>query len=84
MHDSAGTTVVIGPAAGDLHARAVCDALLGVIGPVANTGTEVAHLSASALPPQVNDARILPGIDERQWDLEAAVLALGRPAAPSC
>ncbi|MGW4694900.1 hypothetical protein ACWEO1_21280 [Kitasatospora cineracea] len=84
VHDSAGTTVVIGPAADDLHARAACDAILGVIGPVAHTGTEVAHLSARALPPQVNDARVLPGIDERQWELEAAVLALGRPAAPCC
>ncbi|ROR42980.1 hypothetical protein [Kitasatospora cineracea] len=84
VHDSAGTMVVIGPTADDLHTRAACDTLLGVIGPIANTGTEVAHLSASALSPQVNDARILPGIDERQWELEAAVLALGRSAAPCC
>ncbi|QKW22260.1 hypothetical protein HUT16_27165 [Kitasatospora sp. NA04385] len=82
VHDSASTMVVIGPAADDLHTRAICDTLLGTIGPIANTGTEVAHLSASALPRQVNDARILPGIDERHWDLEAAVLVLGRTAAP--
>ncbi len=82
VHEANGTMVVIGPASGDPRARAVCDSILATVGPITSAGTEAAHLSISALPRRVNDTRVLPGIDERQWELETALLAASRPAAP--
>ncbi|MGX4733145.1 hypothetical protein [Kitasatospora griseola] len=70
------------PIGGDDHARAIHDSVLAVIGPIANVGTEVAHLSIGALPQRVNDVRVLAGADERGRELAATSLSHGRPTVP--
>ncbi len=74
IYGANGNLVVIGPSADDHCSRAVCDTILGHIGPVIPNGTEASHLALAALPRVVSAEPALDVLGRQLWDIEASML----------
>ncbi|MFF4818923.1 hypothetical protein ACFY2K_30585 [Kitasatospora sp. NPDC001309] len=74
IYGANGSLLVIGPSIEDRCSRAVCDTILGAIGPVIPNGTEAAHVAATALPRTAAAEPVLTALGSQLWDVEASML----------
>ncbi|MFD7450408.1 hypothetical protein [Kitasatospora sp. NPDC059827] len=74
IYGANGNLIVIGPSIEDRCSRAVCDTILGTIGPVIHSGTEAAHVAATALPRAAAAQPALASLGKQLWDIEASML----------
>lgn len=74
VYGANGNLLVIGPSSEDRCSRAVCDTILGAIGPVIPNGAEAAHIAAIALPRAAAAEPALAALGRQLWDIEASML----------